>query len=634
MGKNAKRKPISVELSAQLLETLLANPWYTPDPTALTYQGFRFPNLAVDFAASPLSKGTDYNCLLFGSSGDDDLSGSGVPFAIAAGGDGDDTLGSNQSPRKGSPAIGYLFGGRGRDTFVVTYDPKQKLFNAVILDLAAEDTLAVSVDGEVNQAQFNRIVTAIKRFNQQGAQLQIIVNVKGRLFNGSEYDDQIFSANDYGMIIRGGKGNDYIVGGDGLKDTLYGGDGDDTIYGLGGGDVLYGGTGADTFLLKKGDRIADLEAQDTVIITDAGLRLDGVSARVWYDVQNYDDNVAVVGGQYNDFLSGYGKNNPLTGGGGADVFFVDGLGDVITDLSADDLVNITSNDTSLYDYALKNWVPSGATLTANRDFQDSRKGVSVLGWKYADSITGSEQNDILSGEEGDDDIKGNGGSDQLYGGNGNDTLIDFLGNDSLYGGAGADVIFGGEDNDWLEGGDGNDAAFGGGGDDTVYGGSGDDNINGGSGNDSLFGDDGNDTISAGSGNDTAAGGDGNDVLLGGWGSDFLLGGDGNDTIVGGGSGDTMYGGAGADAFVFTPGESDGTNFLADFESGKDVIDLSAFTLMKGYDETVFRNGLNFNARYNYLTLDANGDGFTDLTIILGANSTFNLATDIRINRLI
>ena len=151
--------------------------------------------------------------------------------------------------------------------------------------------------------------------------------------------------------------------------------------------------------------------------------------------------------------------------------------------------------------------------------------------------------------------------------------------------------------------------------DMIYGGAGDDDIDASDGNDMVFDTLGRNTIDAGDDNDVvvggagttiAQGGAGNDILIGGKGDDTLNGGDGNDTLRGdpqssffhgddvliaGRGNDFLEGGGGSDRFVFRPGE--GTNTIAelsisgtnsnntsaigvDFESGVDVIDLSAF----------------------------------------------------------
>jgi large repetitive protein len=76
--------------------------------------------------------------------------------------------------------------------------------------------------------------------------------------------------------LSGGQGSDFLFGNWGA-DVLTGGEGSDTLVGGGGEDLLRGGRGVDCFrfddldsLIGTGDRIADLQAQDTIDL----LRID------------------------------------------------------------------------------------------------------------------------------------------------------------------------------------------------------------------------------------------------------------------------------------------------------------------------------------------------------------------------
>ena len=91
--------------------------------------------------------------------------------------------------------------------------------------------------------------------------------------------------------------------------------------------------------------------------------------------------------------------------------------------------------------------------------------------------------------------------------------------------------------------------------------------------DSLVGSPGDDVLEGGGGGDTVSGGAGDDVIIGGAGDDFLEG--GRLTKVG-------DKGTGNDTFVFAPGH--GNDAIADFNSGEDKIDLSAFTRVNGFSD--------------------------------------------------
>ena len=74
-------------------------------------------------------------------------------------------------------------------------------------------------------------------------------------------------------------------------------------------------------------------------------------------------------------------------------------------------------------------------------------------------------------------------------------------------------------------------------------------------------------------------GTGNDLADGGTGDDKVVGGAGSDTITGGAGDDHLWGGewtadGNADLFIFEAGS--GQDMIHDFETGADVIDLSAY----------------------------------------------------------
>ncbi|WP_324749464.1 M10 family metallopeptidase C-terminal domain-containing protein [Sphingomonas sp. LY54] len=96
------------------------------------------------------------------------------------------------------------------------------------------------------------------------------------------------------------------------------------------------------------------------------------------------------------------------------------------------------------------------------------------------------------------------------------------------------------------------------------------NASGGSGDDVLIGNSAANTLTGNAGHDTLLGRDGDDILNGGAGSDILNGGAGKNELIGG---------AGNDLFVFDDAGS--KDKIRDFESGRDVIDLTAFGIDSG-----------------------------------------------------
>lgn len=129
---------------------------------------------------------------------------------------------------------------------------------------------------------------------------------------------------------------------------------------------------------------------------------------------------------------------------------------------------------------------------------------------------------------------------------------------------------------------------------------------------------GNVSIAAGVTIENAFGGAGNDVLIGNDTNNILLGGAGDDILYGGGESDHLFGNGGKDTFVyFAANESraDAPDWIVDFVSGEDKIDLSLFN-------TGSNNGIEFVSQFSgkageaMLSYDAQAH-VSDLAINLG-----------------
>ncbi|MGQ8774568.1 serralysin family metalloprotease [Serratia sp. NA_112.1] len=129
---------------------------------------------------------------------------------------------------------------------------------------------------------------------------------------------------------------------------------------------------------------------------------------------------------------------------------------------------------------------------------------------------------------------------------------------------------------------------------------------------------GNVSIAAGVTIENAFGGAGNDVLIGNHTNNILLGGAGDDILYGGGESDHLFGNGGKDTFVyFAANESrvDAPDWIVDFVSGEDKIDLSLFN-------TGSNNGIEFVSQFSgkageaMLSYDAQAH-VSDLAINMG-----------------
>ena len=441
-------------------------------------------------------------------------------------------------------------------------------------------------------------------------------NLSGSSFTDTligDGNDNLLAGGEAADTLAGGAGNDTLYG-DGLVGTsgspsgpittyadvgtLGGVDGNDSLEGGLGDDTLDGGGGIDTasYANAAGDVSVTLTAT-----SGSSSGADGNDALV--SIEN------IVGGAFNDLLTGNAGINSISGGAGADTI-QGGAGD-------DTLNGGAGLDTASYANA------GGAvvvTLTATGGSSSGADGVDTLvsienarGSSFNDTLTGNGAANVLSGGDGNDLLAGGLGADALDGGNGVDTAsyanatgavtvtLTTAGGSSS-GADGSDTLAGIEN---LVGSAFNDTLTGNGGANLMNGGAGADNISGGGGDDLLIGGDGADTLDGGIGTNTAdysassaavtvnlssgrgsggaAQGDSlaniqnltgsvfNDKLTGNGSENLLIGGAGNDQLTGGAAADTLYGGAGGDSFLFGVSTDIGTvashDAIWDFEAG-------------------------------------------------------------------
>jgi serralysin len=270
------------------------------------------------------------------------------------------------------------------------------------------------------------------------------------------------------MAIVYGTNGPDILDGTTLADLLYGYGGDDTLRGHEGNDKLIGGIGADTMI----------------------------------------------------------------GGTGNDTYYVDNIGDVLTENVGEGTDLIASSISYTLGVNFENLTLTGLAA------------INGTGNQLDNVLRGNGSVNVLDGGGGNDSILGYGGNDTLIGGAGNDRLNGGLGDDSMSGGTGDDIYYVDSANDLVaelagEGSDtvratvdyalsagssverlyvydaaaidplhltGNELA------NTVRGNAGDNLLDGGPGSDALYGLGGDDTLIGGAGNDRLYGGDGDDWI--------------------------------------------------------------------------------------------------------------------------
>jgi Ca2+-binding RTX toxin-like protein len=580
--------------------------------------------------------------------------------------------GINADLLNGAGGNDTLVGGRGNDRLIGGTG------NDTIIGGEGIDMVDYSADRHMVVVSLNN--GTAYQWLSNGSFVDILSSIEN--IRGSAYEDTLVGS-DGANIIAGGKGADHIYG-EGGADILSGDQGDDIIDGGAGSDILSGGLDNDTYWVDNaGDTVTELNGGGMDLVYSFVTFATGTQY-----IENLtlagNANINGYGNALNNILTGNNGNNVLNGGGGADsliggngndTYYVDNLGDVVTELSGGgkDLIissvsfslaaqyieNLTLTGTAsinAYGNALNNILigNSGNNALNGSTGADSMIGglgndtyfvdnigdaiteangagtdlvsssiTFALGSQYIENLTltgtaningsGNALNNILTGNSGNNVLSGGGGADSMIGGLGNDTyFVDNIGDTiTEANGAGTDLVSssvtfalgsqyienltltgttningsGNALNNILTGNSGNNILSGGGGADSMI---------GGLGNDTYFVDNAGDTV-------TEANGGGTDLVsssvtfslgsqyienltltgtanINGSGnalSNTLTGNSGNNTLSGGGGNDTLIGGLGSDIFFF--GFGSGADKINDFSASQnDTLNLHAY----------------------------------------------------------
>ena len=390
--------------------------------------------------------------------------------------------------------------------------------------------------------------------------------------------------------LRGMGGNDTLTG-NGGTDTLIGGEGRDMLRGGAGADTLDGGPGADKL---EGGGTQGAEGRDIATYDSAmeGVTVDlsgGNRGRGDAAGDTFTGIEQYVGSSHDDtFIAGKDADN-INGGGDLNNDEDDGLDTVSYERSE---MGVTVDLSNPLQSSADNVNPVGSY--ARGDTLNSIE--NVIGSDHVDNLTAGDNGSVIDGGKDDDDLTGADGSDvfRFAPGDGEDEVdlftpgsgvthdrIDLSAFTSI---ASMDDLEGeitllsnATDTDIDLPNNGEITLLG-----VIPGQLNPDNfifhdrpVNGTSSNNVLEGDLYNNTMDGQGGDDRMFGEAGRDILKGGSGDDEMYGGEDNDILNGGEGDDLMDGGPGADTFVFEPGN--GNDYIMDFTSGTDKIDLSAFT---------------------------------------------------------
>ncbi|MBA3526405.1 MAG: calcium-binding protein [Sphingomonas sp.] len=341
-----------------------------------------------------LFEGTAGDDGMTGGSGDDVINGyNGNDYLIGAGGNDTINGGNGNDKLDGGEGDDTLNGGGGYDGVVYT---------------AA--TAGITVDLSLRTAQ-----------NTGGAGTDTLSNIED--VSGSEFADTITGSR-FNNSLSGRGGDDTLIGGEGA-DRLRGGTGADTMTGGAGKDIYDVDDIGDVVVELADEGTADLVVSSiTYTLTENVERLTLTGSSAIDGTGNASANVIVgnsgantlTGGDGNDTLNGGAGADTMVGGLGNDTYFVDDIGDIVTEAvgEGNDLVKSSLN------YTLGDNVDR-LVLT----------GTATLG-------VGNALNNGITGNDVANELYGLGGRDKLSGGDGNDFLYGGVGNDRLTGGAGGD----------------------------------------------------------------------------------------------------------------------------------------------------------------------------------------------------
>ena len=227
-----------------------------------------------------------------------------------------------------------------------------------------------------------------------------------------------------GRILATGAAN---LSGNTLNNVIYAGSGINRIDGLGGTDTL-------SFQFATTTGLPGVTLNLSVLNGSGQSTASGISgADLIKGIEN------IIGSNYNDTLTGNAGNNvlngllgadKLTGGLGNDTYYVDNIGDVVTETSA----LLTEIDT----------VYSAVTYTLGANIENlTLIGAGIIngtGNALNNTLTGNAAANILSGLAGNDVLNGGLGADQMNGGKGQDNLTGGAGRDTFTFAAGDDGI--------------------------------------------------------------------------------------------------------------------------------------------------------------------------------------------------
>jgi Ca2+-binding RTX toxin-like protein len=613
--------------------------------------------------------GAATNDYLYGYAGNDSLIG-GNGNDVLDGGSGIDTMvggfGNDSYYIDNVSDVVIENAGEGTDTVYLsasTYNFTTIFIEKIYL-VTSGSNISVTANSLANYIKANALANLINALQGNDT---IYAGDGNDTINGGDDNDVIFGENGNDSL-DGGTGNDRLYGAVG-SDTLIGGDGNDTLSGGINADSMTGGMGNDTYYVDEvGDVVVEAlnEGTDIVysevsytlttnvenLILASTTNINGTGNALNNNLRGNSGNNSLTGGDGGDTLNGGEGNDTLVGGTGNDRYYVDSIGDVVTENPNEGTDVVYSSVTYTLGNNLENLVLLG------------EEAINGTGNNLNNRITGNNANNSLVGSTGNDTLIGGGGNDTLVGGEGDDVYYVDAEDDPITLAIEGDVVTenanGGKDtvyaavsyiapsnieqvylsgtsdinvtgntlNNTLRGNTANNILDGSTGDDIMYGGAGDDTYYVDVTGDKTFelASEGNDTvvtaltgytlqanveslISTRTSAVTATGNASNNTMTGTAFGDSLMGDAGNDTLIGGGGNDTLVGGEGDDTY-YVDSASDVITEAVD--QGTDTVYTTVtYTLAAEVENLILVAGSSINGTGNGLANTITGNDWSN-----------------------
>ncbi|HEX7826398.1 MAG TPA: hypothetical protein VF477_15965, partial [Mycobacterium sp.] len=284
--------------------------------------------------------------------------------------------------------------------FVVSADPQSAQFSPEVAVLANGEM----VFGWSNETQIaSTIINSTRLAMVFGAQAG---TANADSFAGSSH-----------RVFYDGLGGDDTISGSPQADNLYGGAGADLLIAGNGNDLLDGGTGADTLVGGAGDDVYIVDDAGDVVVEYPNEGNDRVETSLLsYTLSDDVEQLTytgtagaaltgnalantITGGAGNDTIDGKAGTDTMIGGAGDDIYYVDNVADVVTELAngGTDTVRTSISLTLAANVERLEFIGTGpATLKGNGS---------------ANTIVGGASNDTLTGGFGVDTLTGGAGND-------------------------------------------------------------------------------------------------------------------------------------------------------------------------------------------------------------------------------